>query len=347
MIHMKKSEKSYFAASNTGDGFVNYYDPVFASDDRIYILKGGPGTGKSYFLKKIADAAEMRGMEHEKYYCSSDPDSLDGIRVPEMGVSFWDGTAPHIVEPRVPGAREEIINLGQFWQGEKLRECRESIVSLGEKKSDAYAMALSMLSLAAECMRYRLSLLTSFVKQDKMDAAAVRFLARYKPEKGRAVPRPMRTFGMKGERILPTLTEEADRILVPAALYGTQYLYLQLLLLKAKAEGMAVEYSPHPLCPDLPEALYFPSCRILISTLPGQVGKTVGTRRFLDCGVFAHRGKLLRFLGKAVEELTASALNEFAEMKQYHFALEKIYGGAMDFAAKEAFTHRFLEKMFG
>ena len=345
--HMKKCEKSYFAASNTGDGFVNYYDLVFAPDERIYILKGGPGTGKSYFLKEVGKAAEMRGLEHEKYYCSSDPDSLDGIRIPALGIAFWDGTAPHTVDPRVPGAREEILNLGQFWQGEKLREHRDTIMALSEKKSDVYAMALSMLSLAAECMRYRLSLLTPFVKRDKMDAAAGRFLAKYKPEKGRAVPRPMRTYGMKGERILPTFTEGAETVHKLSELYGVEYLYLQVLLHRARAEGVGVEYSPHPLCPDLPEALYFTDVHVLVSAMPGQTGRAVGTRRFLDSAVFARRGRLLRFLGKGMQELTDAALLEFSEMRGYHFALEEIYGGAMDFAGKEAFTLRFLEELFG
>ena len=44
---IERPEKKYFAASNSSEGFVNYYDACFGSDsrvDRLYVIKGGPGT---------------------------------------------------------------------------------------------------------------------------------------------------------------------------------------------------------------------------------------------------------------------------------------------------------------
>ena len=46
------SEKKYFAAANTVDGFVSYYDEIFVKCSRVYIIKGGSGTGKSYFTTR-------------------------------------------------------------------------------------------------------------------------------------------------------------------------------------------------------------------------------------------------------------------------------------------------------
>ncbi len=346
MIHMKKSDKNYFAASNTGDGFVNYFDTVFGSDERVYILKGGPGTGKSHFLKAVAKHAENKGLICEKYYCSSDPDSLDGIRIPEMGVSFFDGTAPHAADPKMPGVRDEILNLGQFWDSEALREQKDDIRMLSEKKSDAYASALSMLSLSSECMRYRLTLIAPYISMEKMDKAAGRFLDKLKFEKGSACPRPMRTFGMKGERCFTTFLEAADTVFCLSPLYGVEYLYLQVLLRGAMAKGMGIYYAPNPLAPDLAEEVYFADAGILVSANPTHTGKVVGTRRFLDSAVFTQRGKLLRFLGKATDILTEAALEEFDKMRGYHFALEQIYTAAMDFERKEAFTCSFIDELF-
>ena len=108
-------KETYFAAQNSGEGFLNYFPQIFFGYERIYILKGGPGTGKSYFLSAIADMAAARGMACICYLCSSDPDSLDGVCLPELGIAVLDGTSPHNVEPALVGAREEIVNLGQFW----------------------------------------------------------------------------------------------------------------------------------------------------------------------------------------------------------------------------------------
>ena len=46
------------------------------------------------------------------YFCSGDPDSLDAVALPERGLLVLDGTAPHVVDPKIPGARDSLINLG-------------------------------------------------------------------------------------------------------------------------------------------------------------------------------------------------------------------------------------------
>ena len=50
-------------------------------------------------MKKVAEECEKRGLFNEKLWCSSDPDSLDGVFIPEKHCSVCDGTAPHVVEP--------------------------------------------------------------------------------------------------------------------------------------------------------------------------------------------------------------------------------------------------------
>ena len=79
-------EEKYFAAANSGEGFVSYFGEVFRPEEfqQIYIIKGGPGTGKSYFMRQVAEAAERQGENVVYWYCSSDPDSLDGITVGRM-----------------------------------------------------------------------------------------------------------------------------------------------------------------------------------------------------------------------------------------------------------------------
>ena len=44
----------YFAGGNTARGFFSLYDSNFAGLEKVFILKGGPGTGKSTLMKKIA-----------------------------------------------------------------------------------------------------------------------------------------------------------------------------------------------------------------------------------------------------------------------------------------------------
>lgn len=338
--------EEYFAATNSGVGFVNYFDEIFGAEDRVYILKGGPGTGKSYFLRKIQKMCIEKGIDCECYLCSSDPDSLDGIRIPGLSVSVFDGTSPHAADVKLPGARENLINLGAFWREDLLRAHREEIECRAEKKADAYRGALYSMGLAQRCMAYRMHILAPYVRTEKMEKASDRLLRRVATKKGSAIPRPIRSYGMKGQRSLDTLSRMAkiEHFLPP--LYGVELMYLKTVLEKASKRGLEVIYSPHPIDPLYPEALYFKESGVLLSVGKGSKGKTVGLRRFLDSDVFVAKGKLMRYLVRTEGILIKEATEEFAKMREHHFVLERIYENTMDFGAKEEYTNRFLEALF-
>lgn len=123
----------YFAGANTPAGFYSRYDQIAPADaQKVFILKGGPGTGKSTFMKRIAADLVARGYDVEYFHCSADNEGIDAIYVPAAGAAVLDGTAPHVVDPKFPGAVEEIINLGQFWDERALRSpaVREEIIRL-------------------------------------------------------------------------------------------------------------------------------------------------------------------------------------------------------------------------
>ena len=67
------------------------------------------------------------GYDVELHYCSSDPSSLDGIVIKELNVVMIDATAPHTVDPKTPGAIDEILNFGEFWDVEKIEENRDNL----------------------------------------------------------------------------------------------------------------------------------------------------------------------------------------------------------------------------
>ncbi len=87
----------YFLGANTPSGFYSLYDQLIDPEraEAVYILKGGPGCGKSTFMKTVAARAEERGLEVERILCSGDPASLDAILIPVCGAAVVDGTAPH------------------------------------------------------------------------------------------------------------------------------------------------------------------------------------------------------------------------------------------------------------
>lgn len=104
----------YFAGANTARGFVSRFENILPVSQRrrMIFIKGGPGVGKSTLMKRVAEAAQQKGRQVICFHCSSDPDSLDGVAIPEMGIGLMDGTAPHVYDPVLPGARDVLLSLG-------------------------------------------------------------------------------------------------------------------------------------------------------------------------------------------------------------------------------------------
>ena len=142
--------REFFPGSNTPVGFYSYYDYILKSREaqRIIVLKGGPGTGKSSFMRRIAKHFVGLGYDTELLHCSSDPNSLDGVCVREPGFLILDGTSPHVVDPKAPGAVDEIINLGDCWYKERIKKNKEAIISTNEAISSHFARAYRYLSAA-------------------------------------------------------------------------------------------------------------------------------------------------------------------------------------------------------
>jgi len=128
----KGQERHIFPGNNTPNGFHSYYHYILPQTDanHIFCLKGGPGVGKSTFMKKIGNRLQTRGFLVEYLHCSSDPDSLDGIVVPSIRVAMVDGTAPHVVDPINPGAVDEIINLGDYWRIDGIKNNKARIIQV-------------------------------------------------------------------------------------------------------------------------------------------------------------------------------------------------------------------------
>jgi len=87
-----------FPGGNTSKGFYSFYNYIISQDEaeRIFIIKGGPGVGKSTFMRKIGIEMAELGFDVEFMHCSSDNGSLDGVVIPRAGIALIDGTAPHV-----------------------------------------------------------------------------------------------------------------------------------------------------------------------------------------------------------------------------------------------------------
>ncbi|EIT87343.1 hypothetical protein A374_00689 [Fictibacillus macauensis ZFHKF-1] len=138
---MTGTVRNYFAGGNTAYGFYSYFENNLQDLQRLFILKGGPGTGKSTLMEQLGVRFEQQGYDVDYIHCASDNGSIDGVIFPQIQVGIVDGTAPHVIEPTLPGIKEEYVNLGEAWDRASLLQHREEISRFVQENQRGYECA--------------------------------------------------------------------------------------------------------------------------------------------------------------------------------------------------------------
>ena len=144
--------KHFFAGANSGAGFQNLFPQLLDLEDTydFMILKGGPGVGKATFMREIGQSMEQAGTTVEYLWCSGDPDSLDGVVLPELRCAVVDGTPPHVVEPKYPAAVDRIVDLGRFYDLTAAKASAEEAKQHTKTYKGAYVRAYHALNAARQ-----------------------------------------------------------------------------------------------------------------------------------------------------------------------------------------------------
>lgn len=329
----------YFIGMNSFSGYRDMFGIKECELDRYFILKGGPGTGKSTVMKKMAENAETSGAALTKYYCSSDPFSLDGIVIEneEKRIAVCDGTSPHIRECAVPGAISEIVDLIEFMDKRKLRGKGERILELSAKKGDLFKTAYGLFDAAHKVRRELNGILISVCDMEKIATAADRIVVRAKKVIGDRSSAVTEAFSMKGYFALPTFLKKARKTVFLNDRYGIGNIFLKLLDDGLTTKGIRHTVTVLPIDPSVMTAVYLPEEGILYSSV--RYGNTVPGRkmnieRWAKEKINENKNRLGLLLDIEAS-LMEAALSELNEAKKCHEALEGIYSGTMNFEKLE------------
>lgn len=173
-------ERHYFPGNNTPLGFFSYYRYILGQREakKIICVKGGPGSGKSTFMKKIGARFAELGESIDYLHCSADESSLDGVVLTDRNIALIDGTSPHITDPITPGAVDRIVNLGEFWNEEGIAANKEEIIDLNEECSEWYRIAYNYLNAAKSVFRSLESIYDKAVEYSEIYRTAADIVAR-------------------------------------------------------------------------------------------------------------------------------------------------------------------------
>ncbi len=145
-------ERHIYPGNNTTEGFYSYYNYILGQREanRIICIKGGPGVGKSTFMRKIGETFLEQGEDVDFMHCSSDNNSLDGVVLKNKRIALIDATSPHVVDPINPGAVDQIIHLGDFWDENGIRENKLAVIETNERIKKMFQYSYNYIAAAGK-----------------------------------------------------------------------------------------------------------------------------------------------------------------------------------------------------
>ncbi|MGI6533139.1 MAG: hypothetical protein ACOX23_00770 [Peptococcia bacterium] len=361
--------KKMFPGNNTSEGFYSFYQYVNPDPVRTYLLKGGPGTGKSSLMKKLGARMHEKGFAVEYHYCSSDNRSLDGVVFPALGIAIIDGTRPHIMEPQYPGVVEEIINLGQYWDEQLLVRRKEDILKLSKQKARMFQLAYSHFKEARiaqeELESYYQDAQKSLEKQQLFARICREFGEKAQGAQGHiaALGSVRRLFASANTpdgyvHHCHSLLQDAETLYLLEGDTGVGiHELLEVLLRMGVGLGLRCEAYHCPFIPARLELVYFPALqtgflyahellRLEVEALPH-----LQNRLELDfCSLFdritlkPYRDDIAE-ARQRMEKLRKKGWAKLKEAQRYHQQLEAFYVEAVDFAGINAKREELLEKL--
>ena len=346
-------EISYFLGANSKDGFSSLYSGFAAGEgDRLHIIKGGPGTGKSGLMRKIGAAAERQGLDVEYVLCSGDPDSLDGVYIPALKQGWVDGTAPHVGEPRCFGVDSDYVNLGCFCRLPVSEGDAREIIRLNGEYKALYDRAYAYLQAAAALRRGYMPQIGDRDLQKAAENRVCGILRRHSRRsdgQGRVTKRFFHAISCKGEIKLGGEIEKLCKLVYQLddgmGLAGPA---MDTAVREALSRGLDLILCPSPLCPEETEMLLIPEASLAL--IRGSKAVEGARHVRLDALVPTQRQRELRGdlrSGRRLEkECMAAALENLHEAKALHDRLEAVYRPYMDFGALTAFTGAEIRRLF-
>ncbi len=331
-----------FLGANTYNGFYSLYGEYLsgASADRVWILKGGAGCGKSGFMRRVGQRAEEAGYTVLRILCSGDPTSLDGVHIPELHALLFDGTAPHVLEPPVVGDRGFYVDLSRFY--------RPGVPDLKEREEayrEHYRRAYRWLAAAGNAVS---SLVLPSKAEEDIRKKARSLVARELRKKGREQGGFQRFFtdAFTGDGFISLPDGRralAPRLIALQGICGAESCFLNEAAEMVKARGWDVVICPDPLSPERIAHLLIPEIGFGITT--GDGDRTIHLDRIVYSAVGKEEAARIRDTEAMHLALLTKARKELQLAKYHHDRLEEAVNPYVDFSGVYAAAEQFAQNL--
>ncbi|MEA4970104.1 MAG: hypothetical protein VB051_06155 [Candidatus Pelethousia sp.] len=340
---MDDSAIRFFLASKTERGFVSYFERLLKPGAyAAVILKGGPGSGKSTLMKKIGRALMQQGHSMEFIPCASDPDSLDAIIDRTTRRAMLDGTAPHMLDPVYPGARDTLLNAGDAWDSTHLRAHTREIIRLSNEVNDCHAQASAFIAAAGALLGRCRGIAARYVDEAALRSSVAEFrLPQGEGGGGGSEYRLLSAVSVgRVEFLHGTLRTLCENVTaIPDEWGAASEQLLARVVTAAQDANQRTIRCPCSIFPQKTDHVLLPEIGVAFTCANRFHDAAAGAARRLE-GLYkpipARDADAMRALLFHAEELITCAHSQVALSKAIHDELERFYVEAMDFSKLDA-----------
>jgi len=347
----------YFARGHTARGACYLYASAFRGLDRLWMLSGPRGTGKSTVIRRLAESLLDRGLHVQCFHSPLRPGELDGIIATDWNMGVVDEQACGGLPENV--VREIVrVDFGEAVDDARLSGRRETALELEGRLAEAYAQAYDAFAAALrihdEWEKFYIDSM-DFAEADRIAEALIRelFAGREggEPSTGRdlffGAATPQGAFDY-----IQALTAPMDRrIFVKGRPGSGKSTLLKKLAAASEKSGIQAQVFHCGFDPGSLDMLIFPELRTAIfdSTAPHEYFPDRAGDEVLDMyarvikpGTDEAYAAELAAIRARYSAKMKEATSRLAEAEAVDAQWKALYTAATDFAAVEALGERLL-----
>ncbi|MDO4219380.1 MAG: hypothetical protein Q4C78_05285 [Synergistaceae bacterium] len=358
----KNNKFDSFLGVSSSNGFYGYFQLLANEPDLyLYLLKSGPGCGKSSLMKEIASIAFDNNQTAELIHCSSDPNSLDGVILWDKKIAILDATSPHSVEPITPGMMQEVISLYHTINKEKLSLNKKDLIDQAKRYKYYHKQSGSALANAANLLRNNLQTASIFYDDDKISNYANNLAKKLITVKDDC------SAGHKYSRFFSAITPRgiifyedslralAEQIYVIEDDYGVcSNSILKTICNYAIDAGNDVFCCGCPLLPEEKiDFLIIPDLSLAFVTsnswhkLDFSKQNVINYQDFIDKKLFEQVQSQLEFNQGIIKQIVEQSIKLQQQAMKSHDKMEEYYNPAVDFAEVNKVRQNLIKEIFG
>lgn len=342
----------FFLGASSEKGFVSYFKQLQNQTDsmQLLILKGGPGSGKSSLMKKVAAYSESKGHTVEFFPCASDPESLDAIIDRTANFGIMDGTAPHTEDPSLPGVLHHIMYTGELWDAGKLRTQKDEIEFFNDLTGEYHKGAGAYIKAAGALLGENLRVSRKYINEQSVFEFVKNSLRNIPTgEKFFEQTRLLSAVTVGEIKFLEeSLTSLADNIYVIEDEWGgASHAIFETVRTLCRMNGMKIIYCPCSVMPEKTDHIIIPGLKTAYTVgnrfIKYSLGEKIKGERFYTTGIDK---SVMEKRSVDAQKLLSRATILMKTAKKTHDRLERFYINAIDFQKSDGLFEKIKQRFY-